>query len=39
MPDKKLQVMILKVLTGLEKRGRTPWKFNKAIENIKKNQS
>ena len=38
MPDKEFRAVIIKILTGLEKNGRTQWDFNKEIENIKKTQ-
>ena len=40
MPDQKFKVMIIKILTGLEKRIKDISEiFSKEIENIKKNQS
>ena len=39
MPDKELKVMVIKILTQLEKRVKDLSEiFNKEIENIKKNQ-
>ena len=40
MPDREFQVMVIKKLSGLEKRvGNLSETLNKELENIKKNQS
>lgn len=39
LPDKELKVLIIKIFNRLERMNELSEKFNKYIENIKKNQS